>query len=176
MIAILVASLLSTASASAVPALVASGELPHGEAEGVSGGSCPTGWVDASFVDMGCLYFNSTKGMTWDDAVSSCHIATTNSSLVEITTEAQMDFVQMMLEMIEEHESARHWWTAATDVGINGKWFWAASLATVEDFVWHSGYPNSLIDRNCMMLHSSYKEGTNQNCDYTGAYPLCQLK
>ena len=86
-----------------------------------------------------------------------------------------MDFVQMMLEMIEEHESARHWWTAATDVGINGKWFWAASLAPVEDFVWHTGYPNNYIDRNCMMLYASYKEGENYPCE-NSFYPLCQLK
>ena len=90
MIAILATSLLSCASAS-VPVL-----LP-GEAQGLISGTCQNGWVDASFVDMGCLYFNSTASVTWDDAVSSCHVATPNSSLVEITTEIQMDFIQMEL-------------------------------------------------------------------------------
>ena len=104
-------------------------------------------------------------------------MATPNSSLVEITTEIQMDFIQMVMGVIE-HEGPRHWWTAGTDVGINGKWFWAASLAPVEDYVWHAGYPNDVtgLSRNCMMLRSSWKEGYNQICDFTGAYPLCQLK
>merc|ERR1711915_488033 len=167
MIAILAASLFGSASAS-MPALPQEevALMPPGKARSVSSGNCQNGWVDASFVDMGCLYFNSSTHVSWDDAVSSCHVATPNSSLVEITTEIQMDFIQMELGVLADHEGPRHWWTAATDVGINGKWFWAASLTLVEDYVWHAGYPSNTISKNCMMLHSSYKSGYNQVCDY----------
>ena len=142
----------------------------------MSSGSCPSGWVDASFVDMGCLYFNSTKGESWDDAVISCQMATPNASLVEILTENQMAFVQMEIELLEAHEGTHFWWTGATDVGIIGKWFWAPSLSPVEEFIWAPGYPKSELKNNCMMIHYNLDAGYDMYCDYTNAYPLCQLK
>merc|ERR1711962_1482125 len=144
--------------------------------QGASSGACPSGWVDASFVEMGCLYFNSTKAETWDDSVISCQMATPNASLVEILTENQMAFVQMEIELLEAHEGKHYWWTGATDVGINGKWFWAPSLSPVEDFVWGAGYPSTTHQNNCMMIHPTYDAGYNQYRDFTNACPICQLK
>ena len=122
-------------------------------------GACPSGWVDASFVDMGCLYFNSTKAEIWDDSIISCQMATPNASLVEILTKDQMAFVQMEIELLEAHEGKHFWWTGATDVGINGKWFWAPSLSPVEEFIWAPGYPKSELKNNCMMIHYNLDAG-----------------
>ena len=125
-------------------------------------------------MDMGCLYFNSTAALVWDDTVTMCQKATPNATLVEILTENQMAFVQMEIEVLKPHEGPHHWWTGATDHGINGRWIWAPSLAPVEEFIWHTGYPKSELKANCMMIHSSYDAGYNVACDYTAAYPLCQ--
>merc|ERR1712126_436427 len=143
-------SFLLTSAASALPAkdpgrLQDLGLRDVFQVEGMSSGSCPSGWVDdASFVDMGCLFFNSTKALaSWDDSASMCQMATPNASLVEILNETQMAFVQMNIELLEAHEAPRHWWTGATDVGINGRWIWAPSSTPVEDFIWHTGYPKN---------------------------------
>ena len=66
MSAILLASLV-TSAASALPADDPGRLQVPAFLEGLQGAStsaCPSGWVDASFVDMGCLYFNSTKGVS----------------------------------------------------------------------------------------------------------------
>ena len=148
----------------------------HEGAKDLDSSACPSGWVDASFVDMGCLYFNSTKPESWVDVVISCQMATPNASLVEILTENQMAFVQMEIELLEAHEGKHFWWTGATDVGIIGKWFWAPSLSPVEEFIWAPGNPKSELKNNCMMIHYNLDAGYDMYCDYTNAYPLCQLK
>merc|ERR1712130_50616 len=139
-------------------------------------GNCPDKWVDASFVDMGCLYFNTTAGMTWDNANSMCQMDA-NSTLLEITLEMQMSFIRMQLAVIEDHEDAHFfWWTAATDVGINGQWIWIVSLTAVEDWMWHPGQPNSHAEYNCMHLYYTVNYlGENTPCDQP-FYPICQLK
>merc|ERR1711909_222165 len=105
---------------------------------------------------MGCLYFNHTESMTWDHASSMCQMGS-NSTLLEITSEMQLSFIQMELAVIEDAECAHHsWWTAGTDVGINGQWFWIASRADVEDFMWDSNYPSSVDYLNCMYLRYSH--------------------
>ena len=45
-----------------------------------------------------------------------------------------------------------HWWTGATDLGREGHWYWAGSLATVGDFLWYkpTNQPNGGIAHNCM--------------------------
>merc|ERR1711971_1312440 len=49
-------------------------------------GSCPEDWTDASFVDMGCLYFNNTERLDWMEANEYCQtrLPELNSSLVEL--------------------------------------------------------------------------------------------
>merc|ERR1712133_192562 len=102
MTAILVVFLLGFASASVHALSPEEASYLRENAQDVSSGNCPDSWVDASFVDMGCLYFNSTKAFSWDDSSSMCQTSTPNSTL--------MEFVQMMMGVLADHEGARYWW------------------------------------------------------------------
>merc|ERR1711934_746721 len=138
--------------------------------------NCPEKWLDASFVDMGCLYFNTTQDFTWQDANAICQRS--NSTLIDISTEMQMGFLQMELDVIANAEGTTHfWWTAGTDLGIEGRWIWATTLTAVEDFVWMlSGYPTENLYVNCLSLHRDYGYlGYDKNCDAL-RFPICQMK
>merc|ERR1711934_184774 len=138
--------------------------------------NCPEKWLDASFVDMGCLYFNTTQDVTWEDANSICQGS--NSTLIDISTEMQMGFLQMELDVIANAEGAtHHWWTAGTDLGIEGRWIWATTLTGVEDFVWiSSNYPHEDLNLNCLSLSpgNGYL-GYETDCD-AHRFPICQMK
>merc|ERR1712037_518113 len=128
--------------------------------------NCPEKWLDASFVDMGRLYFNTTQEITWEDANAICQGS--NSTLIDISTEMQMGFLQMELDVIANAEGTNHhWWTAGTDLGIEGRWIWATTLTVVEDFVWMSdSYPTENLNHNCLSLSSSYGYlGYDTDCD-----------
>merc|ERR1719341_1008642 len=130
--------------------------------------NCPEKWLDASFVDMGCLYFNTTQDITWEDANSICQRS--NSTLIDISTEMQMGFLQMELDVIANAEGTTHyWWTAGTDLGIEDRWIWATTLTAVEDFVWISdAYPRSRLDLNCLALEP--------NVEYLAFDIMCDTK
>merc|ERR1712113_1052770 len=122
----------------------------------VVSGACPEKWLDASFMEMGCLFFNNTAAMSWEEANISCK-KYSNATLVDIQSEMQMSFLQMELDVIDNAMGTNHqWWTAGTDVGREGQWYWATTLTEVGDFVWHTGEPNSGITVNCLYLHPSY--------------------
>merc|ERR1712181_203211 len=140
-------TLLAVASASA-PA------LPGARAG--SSGNCPDKWVDASFVDMGCLYFNSTAGLAWDAANVMCQMGS-NSTLIAIENEMQLAFLQMELNVIADHDGRTHnWWTAGTDVGINGRWIWATTLNPIQEYIWEPSKPNiGRDDWNYLYLYAT---------------------
>ena len=181
MIAILAASLLTLTSAS--PSVFPPRKTDqlslarHGEAQSQTKSNCPNKWLDASLMDMGCLFFNATKSMTWVDANIVCQ-TTPNATLVDIATEVQMGFLQMELDVIANAEGTTHsWWTAGTDVGLNGRWIWATTLTNVGDFVWQNAYPSSNTNNNCLMLYPSYGYlAVNYPCDDASRYSICQLK
>merc|ERR1712212_1256185 len=147
-------------------------EPPRGQ----SSGNCPEKWIDASFADMGCLYFNSTLAMTWDEASSMCQMGS-NSTLLAIESEMQLAFIQMELDVIADFEGATHnWWTTGTDVGINGQWVWATTYTAVEDFIWGGDFPSDIDNYNCLVLNSgSNYLGANWPCGES-YNPICQLK
>ena len=33
---------------------------------------CPEGWSDFTMAELGCLYFNTSRAVTWQQAVQSC--------------------------------------------------------------------------------------------------------
>ena len=137
---------------------------------------CPEHWIRATFVDMGCLYFNRTAEVTWDDANKICqNIENQNATLVEILTEDQMDFLAMELDAIGEAGNIRYW-TGGTDKGREGQWFWISSLKEMGDFVWASGHISSGTDWNCVGLHSSlHYLGDDYVCSSSSFYPICQI-
>merc|ERR1712147_268231 len=151
------------------------GAVFESEFAGETSDACPEKWFDASFMEMGCLFFNSTAGMTWEEAYISCK-KYSNATLVEIQSEVQMGFLQMELDVIDNAMGAKHrWWTAGTDVGREGQWYWATTLTEVGDFVWLTGQPNNGITANCLYLHPSYGyEGLDEPC-INKWYPVCQL-
>ena len=74
---------------------------------------CPDRWVDGTLVGMGCLYFHSDAGMTWDEADNLCQ-ESYNGKLVSIETEAQHDFVMMLISFLADNDHAHYWWTSGT--------------------------------------------------------------
>ena len=140
-------------------------------------GSCPEEWTDASFVDMGCLYFNNTERIDWMEANEYCQtrLPELNSSLVELRTSEQLAFLQMLLDF--DSDFAAGSWIAGTDVGSSGRWFWTKTLSPVEDFVWADGEPSrSNGTVSCLMLASDFNlMGLSFECD-RNEYPICQIK
>ena len=145
-------------------------------AERKTSDACPENWLDASFMEMGCLFFNSTAGMTWEEAYISCK-KNSNANLVEIQSEVQMGFLQMELDVTDNAMGAKHyWWTAGTDVGREGQWYWATTLTEVGDFIWFSNMPDGGTAENCIMLGPGLGyEGNDYNYDLK-FYPICQMK
>merc|ERR1712172_383907 len=141
-------------------------------------GSCPEDWTDASFVDMGCLYFNNTERLDWMEANEYCQtgLPELNSSLVELKTSEQLAFLQMLLDF--DSDFAAGSWIAGTNVGSSGRWFWATTLSPVEDFVWADGEPSRSNNGtvSCLMLATDFDlMGLSIECD-RNEYPICQIK
>merc|ERR1711874_963319 len=125
---------------------------------------CKGSWLDASSVGMGCLLFNSTEKMSFFEASQYCksqYIGNT-STLVEVLTVEQMDFLTSALRII-----------GATDIGVEDDWFWLRSKQTVGEYVF-SSFSGSSIGSNCLQLlfNMGYK-GYSQACDKT-SFPICQ--
>merc|ERR1711915_149670 len=135
--------------------------------------SCEAGWLDATWVDMGGLLFYSGAAMTWEKANDHCQ-KQEDAKLVEATTEDQFNFLIMELNLLDDHEKSRDWWTSGTDIGREGNWTWMGSLSQIEDFVWRNDQPNGGIGFNCLALQDSFEYlGDDYNCA-SALYPICQ--
>merc|ERR1712126_467926 len=143
---------LSSATADAV----SESKLAERKTPGETSATCPDKWLDASFVEMGCLFFNNTAAVDWEEANVICK-EYSNATLVDIQSEMQMGFLQMELDVIANAEgTTHHWWTAGTDLGREGRWIWITTLTAVEDYVWMSeSYPTNNTNFNCLNLHPS---------------------
>ena len=127
--------------------------------------ACPDNWLDASFMEMGCLFFNNTAAVNWEEANMVCK-KYSKSTLVDIQLEMQMGFLQMELDLIANTEgTTRRWWTAGTDMWREGRWIWITTLTAVEDNVWSPGQPGDTKHLNCLALHPSYGYlGYDEDC------------
>merc|ERR550519_406365 len=138
--------------------------IPHNEDIKSGSNPCPHGWVPATYVDMGCLKFNTTNPMTWYDANTYCQ-KVENGILVEIQTAEQFEFLIIQAELVDGLVGGHHYWTGATDQGREDQWYWVNSLTPVGDFMWHSGEPGSGHEYNCMVLwYSAAYEGFDRPC------------
>ena len=138
-------------------------------------GPCPSGWVDASWVGMGCLLFDSTTTYTWEEASQYCQ-TNASASLVEMLNVEQHDFVKMELEFLETHEERGFWWTSGLDLGREGKWYWSSSLDPVGDFMWLADQPSDGIKGNFMGIGSQFEPMGYDTASTYERFPLCQRK
>ena len=139
-------------------------------------GPCPSGWVDGSWVGMGCLLFDSNTTYTWEEASQYCQ-TTANASLVEMLNVEQHDFVKMELYILETHEAIGSWWTSGLDLGREGKWYWSSSLYPVGEFMWEMSQPDGGITQNYMYISSLCEPAMgNDYINTSKKFPLCQKK
>ena len=89
--------------------------------------ACGNLWEDGSQVGLGCLLFKDKKYLH-AEAVNFCKGR--DSSLVEISTQEQLDFLVEKLTTLDEVG----WWGGAT-VTAEG-WRWTVSGGEVADYVW----------------------------------------
>ena len=124
----------------------------------------------------GCLFFNST---TWLEAAELCQHPDNNASLVEIWSELQLDFIRSELMFLQDNGVGYDWWTGGTDLGREGHWYWAGSLATVGDFIWYTNQPNDGTKGNCLWLEDSPNYeflGADAGCIAYSKYFICQKR
>ena len=144
---------------------------------------CPEGWLDASFVGMGCLLFHS-ENMSWVDGAVFC--GANNSHLLEIEQQYELDFVVAALEFLEtETGTEDYWWTGGTDVHSEGTWYWTNSFKPVQEFVWSgTPTPGPYYNYLCLSYVNGYK-GASCLSDtsiqdlvpfLSIPKPICQLK
>ena len=125
---------------------------------------------------MGCLLFNNTASMTWEEANIYCQDSE-NGTLLQIWSELQFDFIRMELAFIYDHAQVQRWWTSGTDAGKEGTWRWAASLVPVGDFIWYSSEPNDGLNGNCLYLfHDHDFLGHDTGCSTHNFAVICERK
>ena len=124
---------------------------------------------------MGCVLFNTTASMTWEEANNYCQ-QDENGTLLQIWNELQFDFIRMELGFIYDHVQVGSWWTSGTDAGKEGVWRWAASLVPVGDFIWHSGQPNDGLNGNCLYLTASSFLGYDGRCSTSKLAVICERR
>lgn len=137
-------------------------------------GGCAEGWVDALTLGMGCLYLLQ-EPLTWEDAGKRCK-SMGGAHLVEIDNADQLAFLQQGLSFAEgtHWTDAHYWWTAATDLTMEGDWVWSNSDFAVESSLWAPGQPDNcaydwmagcVADENCGALRNTANNGGQTGWD-----------
>ena len=88
-------------------------------------GSCPDGWLDASFVNMGCLLLDQSSpgklgNYTWGLANSWCRGF--GGALVEIENEEQLEFLRLQLQLFEEEVGEERWRGCGSGLPVCPRW------------------------------------------------------
>ena len=124
---------------------------------------CEVGWLDAGSTNMGCLYFESITKRKPDQALRFCEER--SAHLVETINQAQLDFVRMQLQVIEEQQgTAINWWGGAVDENRNGNWMWPNSKVSLGDFIFHL-LLLAYVENSCSrfnIVHVKYVHGNKQ--------------
>ena len=153
--------------------------------------SCDENWTNATDVGLGYLWFDTSETIDYAAAKRFCRKK--NSSLVELETSRQFDFIKMKLKILAEGIDwsyycytwrLKKWYAGATEVR-EGTWMWTQSeeIFTSENFIWGKDQPNDFCytDQKYLCFSISRSTGNIFGDDCTGdkdnkAYPLCQKK
>ena len=145
---------------------------------------CNKDWEDAKNVGLGYLWIDTTAKLNFTEAETFC--TDKNSSLIEIDSVEQLDFIAMRLKDVSEvqdvlpdRDGSIHWWGGATDVQEEGTWKWTQSGRTFDStsFVWGDGQPNNAGGEEDYFCFWNKVDYLGNDC-YGGFfhYPLCQQK
>ena len=115
--------------------------------------ACPTYWVDATSVDMGCLWFDFKSSVYWNYAQDFCqHLNTTSltrAHLVEVLSLQQQEFLEFkFIEFDVVFGISKNWWIGLTDDLTEGRWLWSNSLVPSNYTNWYTGRPTEDINVN----------------------------
>ena len=139
---------------------------------------CDKGWIDASFINMGCLLIETkVRASNWTSAKQFCK--NTSASLVEIHSIAQMKYVSGILNTYEDvlNTTDYVWWAGASDKDEEGTWTWIHSGLPVESFVWAENEPTEDFGENFFLFYSNTQPKTNYGRASKrdiAAFPICQ--
>ena len=132
-------------------------------------GSCAEGW---SYFDGHCyIVTQAPDWRTWDGALDYC--GNLNSYLVEIITDAQLEFVN---DLLKHHDFYGFFWNGATDRVTQGTFVYKSSGRKVPEKFWRDGYPDGVFDHNCVQMTRRYNQGlefVNKQC-YKESYFACE--
>ena len=101
---------------------------------------CDAGWT---YFNGHCYLLVSMQRKSWDNASAYCEDIT--SYLIEITTDTEREFVNMLLR-----DYIRRWvwfWTGATDRDTEGTFVYQHSREHVPKEYWRIGEPNDYAGR-----------------------------
>jgi len=128
--------------------------------------------MDASYMDLGCIFF-ANRGFSWADADNYCQ--ENSSALLEVYSQTHMDFIRSELFVLENFVGDHVWWTGGSDVGREGQWYWTHTLKDIGEFVWKEDYPMGGIERQYLALSNDYDYfGADFKNDFHTGYPICQ--
>ena len=128
--------------------------------------TCDEGWRHFK----GHCYLVVEEDKTWDDASAYCK--NINSYLVEITTDAEREFVH---ELTRDYGIIIWFWTGATDRAKEGLFVYHHSQQLVPGKYWYEGQPNNSEDYHCVCMSRYYGdlELFDNRCSFWG-YFVCE--
>ena len=135
---------------------------------------CSQGWLDFYRVGLGCLYFDTTQTLTWNDAQEFCH-SQEESYLLEVLDEDQNhDIVMMCFQIAQVTQETRNWWMGLTDISFEDRWFWPHSLQPVDYSNWHGNEPNNGETYNYAYMDHTYDYEWIDTNEGDKKYTICQ--
>ena len=133
---------------------------------------CPDGWVNAWSVNLGCLFFETSKYISWTEAKQHCEsLNNGNAHLIEIFSDEQMTF----LVNTNEIKQKTYWWTGLNNEESSNEFKWDHSKLKLNfTLTWYPGYPKKKANSHVRLNVSN---GNYKWVDLQGDtnHPICQF-